>query len=100
MLSSYSLFSSFWGCSFFFFGRRLAFRRASVMIHCNWPLVLRNSSAAQASIAFIVSASTRKMKLLVVFSAITSYTSLLSTLAIFHQTSLMVQRSCVHYGLG
>jgi hypothetical protein len=40
------------------------------------------------------------MKLLVVFSAITSYTSLLSTLAIFHQTSLMVQRSCVYYGLG
>ena len=56
--------------SFFFFGSRFAFRSASVMIHCSWPLVLRNSSAAQASIASIVSLSTRRMKFFVFFSTI------------------------------
>ena len=56
--------------AFFVFGRRFALRSASVMIHCSWPLVLRNSSAAQASIAFIVSASTRRIKLFVSFFAI------------------------------
>ena len=57
-----------------FFGRRPALRSASVIIHCNCPLVERNSSAAHASMAFIVSLSTRKMKLLVVdvFLAITN----------------------------
>ena len=65
----YRFFSSLVFCRFFL-GRRLALRKASVMIHCSWPLVLRNSSAAHASIAFIVSVSTRRIKLFVFLSAI------------------------------
>lgn len=51
------------GCSHFFF-RRPLLRRASLIIHCNCPFVLRNSSAAHASIADIVSPSILRTKLL------------------------------------
>ena len=51
-----------------FLGNRPLLRRASVIIHCNCPLVLRNSSAAHFSTASIVAASTRRIKLLVVIS--------------------------------
>ena len=49
-------------------------RRASAMIHCSWPLILRNSSSAQRSRASIVAASTRNTKLLLsAFFAIARY---------------------------
>lgn len=52
----------------FFFGRfmRPLLRRASAMIHCSWPFVERNSSAAQASMASNVAASMRRTNDLVV----------------------------------
>lgn len=40
-------------------------RRASARIHCNCPLMLRNSSAAHSSSTSIVAASTRSTKLFV-----------------------------------
>ena len=51
------------GHSFFFF--LPARPSASSMIHCNWPLVLRNSSAAHRSTASRVWASMRNTKFLV-----------------------------------
>lgn len=55
-------------CSFLFLGSLPALRSASEIIHCNWPLVERNSSAAHASMALIVSESMRNIKLFVVVS--------------------------------
>ena len=62
-----SFHSSFVSVFFGFFSLPLL-RNASLMIHWSCPLVLRNSSAAHFSMASIVAASTRKTKLLVVFS--------------------------------
>ena len=61
----------FISCLFFF--NRPAFRKAWSRMYWIWPLVLRNSSAAQASIASIISASTRRMKLLTVLSFLAIY---------------------------
>ena len=58
----------FCGRGSLFFFNRPAFRKAWSRMYWIWPLVLRNSSAAQASIASIISASTRRMKLLTVLS--------------------------------
>ena len=33
-----------------FFGNRLALRSASVIIHCNWPLVLRNKTLSHSQL--------------------------------------------------
>ena len=50
------------------FGLRPLRRKASAIIHCSCPLVLRNSSAAHFSMASIVSASIRSTKLFVLDS--------------------------------
>ena len=68
----------------FFFGILLALRSASAMIHCSWPLVERNSSAAHASMASIISLSIRSMKFLVLAMSV---------------CRLVVQRAGVHHGL-
>lgn len=47
---------------FFSFGSRLCFFRYCMSIHSICPLVLRNSSAAHFSIAFIISSFTRSAK--------------------------------------
>ena len=60
---------SLWGrlpLSFFF--ALPCFFSASAMIHCSWPLVERNSSAAHFSMAANVSASMRKTKFFVLLS--------------------------------
>ena len=69
-----SLLSSSFFFLFVFFNRPLL-RSASAIIHWSWPLVERNSSAAHASMAFMVSASMRSTKLLVVdsFFTLSSY---------------------------
>ena len=72
--------------SFFFLGSLPALRSASEMIHCNWPLVERNSSAAHASMALIVSESMRNIKLFVVVS--------------FLAMLLVIQCTRIHHRLG
>ena len=60
--------SSFCGRGSLFFFNRPAFRKAWSRMYWIWPLVLRNSSAAQASISFHHISVHPRMKLLTVLS--------------------------------
>lgn len=57
---------------FLFFSRPF-FLRACSRIHCIWPFVLRNSSAAHFSMASIISALSLSAKLFCLFSFFTDY---------------------------